>query len=472
MGLIIGLITIVLVGFLIIRGYNAKGVLFVGGVALLILAAIGNSIGSETFLANSKAIGGDKSSGLFFVDISKLIFNLMEKRSGGLGLLIMTLVGFSAYMSHIGANDSVIRILSRPLAHIRSRYFLLIGGFFIGSLLSFAISSATALGAFLMATLFPILTNLGISRPSAAAVCATTAMLTLSPLAGDVALASAQTGLTVKEYAFSYMIPMSIFSILAVAVAHFFWQPYCDRREGLVAEAGGQKIEMDLSALKEAPAFYMVLPFLPILGMLIFDGKIEIGGRVMPEMSLGAVVILTMMIALVIEYIRKRNAKELYEGLEVAYRQMGAAFAGVVILLIAAGVFAEGLSNIGFVDEMIALVERSGAAGITMMFALVGVTLMVVVASGSGNAAFYAFVELAPKLAGKLGLNPTFLILPMQQISNVGRTLSPVSGVMVAVSGAGNISPMLLIKRTCVPTIAAIVVVLAYTLLFIPMHTA
>ena len=85
MGLIIGLITIVLVGFLIIRGYNAKGVLFVGGVALLILAAIGNSIGSETFLANSKAIGGDKSSGLFFVDISKLIFNLMEKRSGGLG---------------------------------------------------------------------------------------------------------------------------------------------------------------------------------------------------------------------------------------------------------------------------------------------------------------------------------------------------------------------------------------------------
>ena len=251
---------------------------------------------------------------------------------------------------------------------------------------------------------------------------------------------------------------------------HFFWQPYCDRNEGLLPQGGGERVQMDLSALKKAPVFYMVLPFLPIAGMLVFDGKIEIGGRVMPEMSLGAVVILTLIISLIIEYCRNPRAKDLYEGLEVAYQEMGAAFAGVVILLIAAGVFAEGLSNIGFVDEMIALVEKSGAAGVTMMFALVGVTLLVVVASGSGNAAFYAFVEIAPKMAAKLGINPAYLILPMQQASNVGRTLSPVSGVIVAVSGAGNLSPMLLVKRTAIPTIAALAVVVLYTLIFVPLH--
>ena len=447
MGLIIGFITILLVGFLIIRGYNAKGVLFVGGVGLLLIA-----------VALGKAIGGEKSTGLFFVDISNLIFSLMEKRGGGLGLLIMVLIGFSAYMSHIGANDTVIRVLSRPLGHIRSPYFLLLGAFFIGSLLSFAISSATALGAFLMATLFPILTNLGISRPSAAAVCATTAMLTLAPTAPDVVLAAEQAGIPVKDYAFSYMIPMSVLAILATAVAHFFWQPYCDRKEGLLPQGGGERIQMDLSALKKAPT------------LLIFDGKVPIAGRVMPEMSLGAVVVLTLIISLIIEYCRHPRAKDLYEGLEVAYKEMGAAFAGVVILLIAAGVFAEGLSNIGFVDEMIALVEKSGAAGVTMMFALVGVTLLVVVASGSGNAAFYAFVEIAPKMAAKLGINPAYLILPMQQASNVGRTLSPVSGVIVAVSGAGNLSPMLLVKRTAIPTLVALAVVVLYTLIFVPLH--
>ena len=61
MGLTIGFITILLVGFLIVRGYNAKGVLFVGGVGLLLLAA-----------ALGKDIGGDKSTGLFFVDIAIL----------------------------------------------------------------------------------------------------------------------------------------------------------------------------------------------------------------------------------------------------------------------------------------------------------------------------------------------------------------------------------------------------------------
>ena len=460
MGLIIGFLTIFLVGFLIIRGYNAKGVLFVAGVALMLFAV--------AFLG--KPIGGEKATGLFYVDISNLIYNLMANRGGGLGLLIMVLIGFSAYMSHIGANDTVIRILSHPLGYIRSPYVLMIGGFFIGSLLSFAISSATALGAFLMATLFPILTSLGISRPSAAAVCATTAMMTLAPTAPDVVLAAEQAHIAVKDYAFTYMIPMSVLAILATAVAHFFWQPFCDRREGLVSQSSGERVSMDLSNLKKAPAFYMLLPFLPIAGMLIFDGKIEIGGRVMPEMSLGAVVILTLIISLIIEYCRNPRAKDLYEGLEVAYQEMGAAFAGVVILLIAAGVFAEGLSNIGFVDEMIALVEKSGAAGVTMMFALVGVTLLVVVASGSGNAAFYAFVEIAPKMATKLGINPAYLILPMQQASNVGRTLSPVSGVIVAVSGAGDLSPMLLVKRTAIPTIAALAVIVLYTLIFVPLH--
>ena len=225
----------------------------------------------------------------------------------------------------------------------------------------------------------------------------------------------------------------------------------------------------------------MLLPFKPKAGMQNFYCKIEIGGWVMPEMSLGAVVVLTLIISLVIEYIRSlyhrlkgeqqsSGAKALYEGLEVAYREMGAAFAGVVILLIAAGVFSEGLSSIGFVNDMIALVEKSGSAATIMMLALVGITLLVVVASGSGNAAFYSFVEIAPKLADKLGINPAYLILPMQQASNVGRTLSPVSGVIVAVSGAGNLSPMLLVKRTSVPTLVALTVVIVYTFVFVPLH--
>jgi len=39
---------------------------------------------------------------------------------------------------------------------------------------------------------------------------------------------------------------------------------------------------------------------------------------------------------------------------------------------------------------------------------------------------------LIPKLAAKMGSNPEDLVIPMLHASNLGRTISPVSGVVVA----------------------------------------
>lgn len=187
-----------------------------------------------------------------------------------------------------------------------------------------------------------------------------------------------------------------------------------------------------------------------------------------PEITLGALVVLSIVITAVIEFFRHRKAETVYGGLEVCYQGMAEAFAGVVVLLVAAGVFAHGLSSIGFVDALIASVQQIGNAATLVMLMLVIITLIVAIAAGSGNAAFFAFVEIAPKLAEQMGVNPAYLIAPMMQVSNTGRVMSPVSGVMVAVSGAAKISPLLLAKRTSVPALAAVVVIVLYTLLFIP----
>jgi DcuC family C4-dicarboxylate transporter len=47
--------------------------------------------------------------------------------------------------------------------------------------MSLAVSSATGLGVLLMATLFPVMVNVGISRGAAAAICASPAAIILSP---------------------------------------------------------------------------------------------------------------------------------------------------------------------------------------------------------------------------------------------------------------------------------------------------
>lgn len=51
---------------------------------------------------------------------------------------------------------------------------------------------------------------------------------------------------------------------------------------------------------------------------------------------------LCMLLAAVLEFVRGFNTQKVFSGLEVAYRGMADAFAGVVMLLVAAGVFAQG----------------------------------------------------------------------------------------------------------------------------------
>ena len=83
-------------------------------------------------------------------------------RGGDLGMMIMMLCGFAAYMTHIGANDMVVKLASKPLQYINSPYLLMIAAYFVACLMSLAVSSATGLGVLLMATLFPVMVNVGI----------------------------------------------------------------------------------------------------------------------------------------------------------------------------------------------------------------------------------------------------------------------------------------------------------------------
>jgi len=89
-------------------------------------------------------------------------------------------------------------------------------------------------------------------------------------------------------------------------------------------------------------------------------------------------------------------------------------------------------------------------------------------AEAPAGALVAAVAERSPRLAEQMNLNPGYLIAPMMQVSNTGRVISPVSGVMVAVSGAAKISPLLLVKRNAVPALVAVVVIVVYTMLFIP----
>ena len=448
MDLIIGLIAIVLVAYYIVKGYSATGVLMFGGLVLLFISVLmGHSILPE----------GVKSTGSTYFDILEYVKYLLGNRGGGLGLMIMVLCGFSVYMTHLGANDVVVKLVSKPLKNIRSPYILMVFAYFLACLMSFAVSSATGLGVLLMATLFPVMVNVGISRGAAAAICASPISIILSPTSGDVVLSAEISKIPLGEFAFGTALPVSIFAILGIAVAHFFWQRYLDKKEGVQVE----RINAD-DIKTTAPNYYAILPLLPIIGVLIFDGKWGL-----PNLHIVTVMVLCFIITAVVDFLRSFNAKQTFDNLVVAYRGMADAFAGVVMLLVAAGVFAQSLSTIGFITNLIASAQSFGGSAFFMMLVLAVITILATMATGSGNAAFYAFAELIPKLATQMGVNPAFLTIPMLQASNLGRGLSPVSGVVVAVSGMGKISPFEIVKRMSVPMLVGFICVIIGTEIFV-----
>ena len=448
MDLIIGLIAIVLVAYYIVKGYSATGVLMFGGLVLLFISVLmGHSILPE----------GVKSTGSTYFDILEYVKYLLGNRGGGLGLMIMVLCGFSVYMTHLGANDVVVKLVSKPLKNIRSPYILMVFAYFLACLMSFAVSSATGLGVLLMVTLFPVMVNVGISRGAAAAICASPISIILSPTSGDVVLSAEISKIPLGEFAFGTALPVSIFAILGIAVAHFFWQRYLDKKEGVQVE------RLNADEIKTtAPNYYAILPLLPIIGVLVFDGKWGL-----PNLHIVTVMVLCFIITAVVDFLRSFNAKQTFDNLVVAYRGMADAFAGVVMLLVAAGVFAQSLSTIGFITNLIDSAQSFGGSAFFMMLVLAVITILATMATGSGNAAFYAFAELIPTLATKMGVNPAFLTIPMLQASNLGRGLSPVSGVVVAVSGMGNISPFEIVKRMSVPMLVGFICVIIGTEIFV-----
>ncbi|AVQ88366.1 anaerobic C4-dicarboxylate transporter DcuC [Plesiomonas shigelloides] len=446
--LLIGILVAAGVGRYIFKGYSATGVLMTGGLLLLIIAAL---------LGHSVLPKGVESTGNMATDVVEYVKYLLMNRGGDLGMMIMMLCGFATYMTHIGANDMVVKLTSKPLQKIKSPYVLMVAAYFVACLMSLAVSSATGLGVLLMATLFPLMVNVGISRGAAAAICASPAAIILSPTSGDVVVAANAAGLDLIDFAFKTTLPISLVAILCMAVAHFFWQRYLDNKEGVSHE------RLDVSEIQvNAPSFYAILPFTPIIGVLIFNGDLG------PKLHIITILVICMIMTALIEFIRKFSAQEVFKGLEVAYRGMADAFASVVMLLVAAGVFAQGLTTVGFINNLLGLAQSFGNGGFVMMMVLVIITTLAAFTTGSGNAPFYAFVELIPKLAAQMGINPAFLIIPMLQASNLGRTISPVSGVIVATSGMAKLSPFEVVKRTSVPVLVGLIVVIIATEIMVP----
>ena len=209
LSLVVALLTTIVVAWLIIKRMKPQAVLFAGGIFLLAVA----------ILMGYPVLDAKKSTGLSWFDIFKFIEDVFSNRAAGIGLMIMTVGGFAKYMDYIGASRSLVYIASKPLSMVKSPYVLLGISYIIGQLLNIVIPSAAGLCVLLMATMYPVLVNLGVSRLSAAAVVATTPCLDLGPASGSAVFAAKTAGLDVADYFVAEQIPIAVVTMVTIAVS-------------------------------------------------------------------------------------------------------------------------------------------------------------------------------------------------------------------------------------------------------------
>lgn len=322
--------------------------------------------------------------------------------------------------------------------------------YLFASLLQLAIPSATGLAVLLMGTMFPIMLGLGLSAASAAGVIATSLGVAYTPTAIDAIRGSEAVNMDVVEYVVYHQGPAALATVLIVGISHFFWQKHCDRKAGTLPHEIGTTTVIKAGS---TPAYYALLPMLPIL-MAVGSSEIFVTGI---NLNIITIVLISMAICMLIEWVRKCDLKAVCDGFTHFLKGMGTAFTGVVGLLVAAGVFAHGIKSIGAIDQLILMAEHVGLPPFAMGIVFALVTLAAAVIMGSGNAPFLAFVELIPQIAASMGVNAISMILPMQQASHMGRAMSPVSGVVIAVSSGANITPFEVVKRTALPLIVGFV---------------
>ena len=450
------IISVAIVVYMLIKKMDIKITLFVMGIVLMFVgAALGSPIGGEEYAG----------TGVMWRDPLQVVVDQFKSTIAAAGFIILILGGYSSYMNSIKANNVTVSVLTKPIANIKSVYMLVPIIFLLGNLLSLVVPSASNLAIILLATLYPIMIQAGMSTLTAAGVIATTATIVPTPLGSDnVAIAAelANTaeyaGMTATDYVFGYHALVSVPTLLLMAGVHFFWQKYCDKKnKGTAGDLNVKEVE----EVKGGALFrtvYAILPLLPILLLIVvFALQKTVGLEI--NLSVEVATLFSFVVAIICELIRKRNAKEVLDQTESFFKGMGGSMP-IVALLVAASVFVAGLKSIGLISALQAAmtgVQGSGM-GFVLPLILVGLTALIVLLSGSGTALFFAMVPLMIPLAEAAGISVFAVSVPMGLAGNLLRAVSPVSAVVMIVAGSVKKEPLEVVKRTAVPMVAGVVI--------------
>ena len=371
-------------------------------------------------------------------------------------------MGFAALMQATGCDRHLVHALLAPMQ--RAEWLVLPGGILAAYLVNVAVPSQASTAAALGPILVPLLLASGRSPVEAGAALVLGASFggdLLNPGAQDIQAVAGTTALIPAPALSLRVIPASLAGILTAALV-FTLQHRTRPRAQPSARPPVRPSDGPSARIHPLKA---VIPLVPIaLLLLAYAGwaplawlvAIPAGEEWRPLEGALPVVRAMLIGALLALAVAWRDiltlTKSFFEG-------MGTAYANIISLTITAQCFGAGVAAIGLADALLRLASASNlliplSAGFPWGLALL---------SGSGSGPILAFAQTFLTQIGPAD-HPVALGAMACLGGAFGRTMSPVSAVVVYGSGLVGVSPLLVVRRLLPALLAGAAVALAVAL--------
>lgn len=403
--------------------------------------------------------------GFIFFELQEWVAGAFSSRLAGSGLMVMLLFGYLEYMKTLRADSAFLYVMLQPLSVLRNYPNLVCVVLIpIGTLLSYALPSAAAVGLLLVTTLYPVLRGIGMGKMSILSIIVACTLLDMGVNSPNTILAAGLLGMDVVDYS-KYQLQVALPLLLVITLVYYFFI----RRDARL-HAGAYTVVQKPSGedlMKwghEAPLYYALFPLLPLLLSVIFSASLPLVGE-RYYLSLNGAIVLSFFVAGVLDWIHSRSFRQSVAAMSVFWRGMGKGFTSIVVIIVAADVFAQGLMKLGVIDSMVQLAQsvRIGRTGITVM--LSALAMFSTVITGSSTATFAAYGQIVPEAAFQFGADPLQLMLAMQLLAGIARAVTPISIVMIAVAEAVDVPPFRLVRFHFVPICIIALLTFAFLLL-------
>ena len=360
--------------------------------------------------------------------------------NNSLVMAICSSMGFAFAASYTKCDRSLVHYLAAPVRGLG--IFLIPVCTVITFFVNIAIPSAAGCAAAVGSTLIPVMLRAGIKpAAAAAAVLAGTIGSYLSPGTSHNPYVAKMAYMEVMDFiGFHSTYSLMCGAILVVGVLLVCLV--------LRDNKGDANAQVDESKLQKQDDFSPSV--LKALVMLVPIAILVCGNLWVPAIKMGVAqaMVIGAICALAVGRCNPQEfSKQFFNG-------MGKGYADVMGIIIAAGVFAAGLRAAGLIDVCVDALKNAteyarwgGALGPWIMG---GIT-------GSGDAATLAFNEAVTPHAEAFGMSIPGLGALAFLTGALGRTMSPLAGVTILVSGIAMVSPIEVIKRTALPCFVAVI---------------